>query len=85
MKQVCGIEFHGGISFAFFVNQQREGDARFFAKSARVDAIPQSHCRQVRAAIVESLLMRAQLRDVLAAEDSTVMTQENNHCRLADP
>ena len=29
--------------------------------------------------------MRAQLRDVLAAEDSTVVAQENKHRRLPDP
>jgi hypothetical protein len=85
MKQICPIEFHSGIGFAFFVNEQRKGDARLLPKSACVDAISQSHCRQVRSTVVEGLFVRAQLRDVLAAENSTVMTKENHDRWLANP
>ena len=85
MKQVGALEVHGGVGFAFFVNEQREGDARFLAERPRVGAIPQSHGSQVCPAIAKGLLMRAQLRDVLTAENSAVMAQEHHHCRLADP
>ena len=85
MKQVGALELHGGIGFALFVNEQLEGNARFLAKSLCIGAIPQSHGSQVCAAIPEGLFVRAQLRDVLAAEDSTVMAQEHHDCRLADP
>ena len=85
MKQICAFELHYGIGLAFFVDEKREGDARFLAKGARVETIAQTDSRQVRPAIAEGLLVRAQLRDVLAAEDSTVMPQKNYHCRLADP
>jgi hypothetical protein len=85
VKQVRALEFHGGISFAIFVNEQWEGDSCLLAKSAGIDAVPKPHRGEVRSTVAESLLVRAQLRDVLAAKDSTVMPQENNHCRLPDP
>lgn len=85
MKQVCALEFHGGVCFAFLVNKQRKSNPCFVTKCACIDAVAESHCGQSRAAIAEGLLMRAQLRDVLAAEDSTIVAQENNHRWLADP
>jgi len=85
VKQVCVLELHGRIGFALFVNEQRKGDTRFVAKSARIDAIPKPHCGQGRSAVSESLVVRAQLRDVLAAENSAIVPQENYHRRLADP
>ena len=85
MKQVGALEFHDGIGLALFVDEQREGDSRFLAESPGIGAIPKPHGSQVCPAIAKGLLMRAQLRDVLAAEDSPVMTQENHHCWLAYP
>ena len=85
VKQVRALEFHGGIGFAIFVNKQWEGNSCLLAKSAGIDAVPKPHRGEVRSAVAESLLVRAQLRDVLTAKDSTVMAQENNHRRLSDP
>ena len=85
VEQVCALEFHGGISFTFFVYEQRESDARFLAKGAGVSAIAKSDGGQRGAAIAEGLFVGAQLRDVLAAKNSTVVAQENHHCRLAEP
>lgn len=85
VKQVCVFEFHRGIGFAFFVNEQGKGDARFFAKSTSINAIPEPYSGHVGSAVPEGLIVRAQLRDVFTAEDSTVMAQENHNCRLADP
>jgi hypothetical protein len=73
VQQVCALEFHGRIGLALFVDKQWKRDPRFFAKSACVDAIPKPYRRQVRSAVAEGLFVRAQLRDVLAAKDSTVM------------
>ena len=44
VKQVRALQFHGGIGFALFVNEQRKGDTRFVAKSSRIDAIPKPNC-----------------------------------------
>jgi len=85
MKQVCALEFQGGISLALFVNEQRKGNSGFLSKSASIDAISQAYGCQVSPAIPEGLFVGAQLRDVLAAKDSTVMAQENNHRGLAEP
>jgi hypothetical protein len=47
--------------------------------------VSETHGSQRGAAILESLLVGAQLRDVLAAENSTVMPQKNNHRGLSQP
>ncbi len=83
MQQVGSFEFHDIICFALFVNEQGKSNSHFIAKSAGVDAISKPHSGQRCAAVTESLFVRAQLRDVLAAEDSAVVAQENNHSRLA--
>jgi hypothetical protein len=85
VKQVCALQFHGGIGFALLINEQGESDACFVAKSARIGAIAKSYGCQGCAAVSEGLFVGAQLRDVLAAEDSTVVPQEDHHCGLADP
>jgi len=85
VEQVRPFELHDGIGFTFFVNEQREGDARFLAKSAGVRAIAKSNGGQRGAAIAEGLFVGAQLRDMLAAKNSTVVAQENHHCGLANP
>ena len=85
MKQVCALEFHGGIGVAFLVNKKRKSNPCFITKCTCIDAVAESHRGQSRAAIAEGLLMRAQLRDVLAAEDSTIVAQEYNHRWLVDP
>jgi hypothetical protein len=85
VKQVCALQFHGGIGFALLINEQREGDARFLAKGASIDSIAKSNGCQGRTAVAEGLFVGAQLRDVLAAENSAVMAQESNHRWLAHP
>ena len=85
VKQVCAPQFHGGIGFALLINKQREGDARFLAKSAGIDTIAKSYGCQGCAAVSEGLFVGAQLRDVLTTENSAVMAQESYHRRLAHP
>lgn len=85
VKQVSAFQLHGRIRLALLVNKQGKGDARFFAESACIDAIAQPHGGQVGASVPENRFVRAQLRDLLAAEDSAVMTQENHHRRLPGP
>ena len=85
VKQVRGFEFHLGICFALFVNEQRKADARFLAKRTGINAIAKANGGQVRSAFAEGRFVEAQLRDVLAAEDSPVMPQKDNDRRLADP
>jgi len=85
VKQVSAFELHGGIGFTLLVNQQGKGNARFLAESACIHAITKPHGGQMGSSVPENLFMGAQLRDVLAAEDSAVMAQENYCRRLPDP
>src|SRR5947208_16933466 len=43
VKQVCALQFHGGIGFALLINKQREGDARFLARSAVLVTLGKSY------------------------------------------
>ena len=70
---------------ALLVNQQRELDSGVFAKEPGVLPISQANHRQNCPALFELQLMFAQLRYVLAAEDSSVVPQENQDSRLLRP
>jgi hypothetical protein len=85
MQQVRFPQACCAIRRALIVYQKREGDAGLFAEPAGIVGVAQAHCRQVRAFVFERLLVLAQLRDMLAAENSPVVPQENQHGRLALP
>jgi hypothetical protein len=87
-QQVQKIRFpqaRRAIRRALIVYQKRERDAGLFAEQAGVVGIAQAHRRQVRSFFFEGLLVLAQLRDMLAAEDSSVVPQENQHGVLTLP
>lgn len=73
------------VSFTLFIDQQREVDAGFFAEEPGIAGVPQSDRCQPGAFLPELFFERAQLRDVLAAENSTVVAQEDKHGRSAFP
>ena len=73
------------IRQALLVDEQREPNARIVPEQPRVGCVAQSDGRQVGAPLVESLLMFAQLRDVLTAENSTVVGQKDHYRRLPLP
>jgi len=52
---------------------------------ARVSGITHADNRQPRSLGPEFLFMLAQLRDVLTAEDSTIVPQEDHHRRPVRP
>ena len=62
---------------ALLVDQEGECDPGLLAERARVLAVAEPDRRQPGARSAEGLLVLAQLRDVLPAEDSTVMPQEH--------
>jgi hypothetical protein len=85
MKDVGLLELERGVRFPVFVNEQRETDAGVFnERSSEVD-IAESNRREFGAAFLELRLMLAQLRDVLTAEDSTVMAKEYDYRWIARP
>ena len=81
MDDVGFMQLRRLISLPCVVNQQRKGDPGIFAEPAGVVHITQADRRQPHSPLFKLLLMRAQLRDVLAAEDSTVMPQKRDHRR----
>src|SRR5205809_1191060 len=75
----------GAVGQALLVHQQREGDPGLLAEGARVGAVPEPHRGEPRPGRAKLVLVRAQLRDVLAAEDSAVVAQEDEHPRPGLP
>jgi hypothetical protein len=85
VQQIRRAQTRHLIGAPIFVNQQGESDARFLAKHAGVVAIAQADRGKRRALRMEFAFVCAQLRDVLAAENSTVMAQEDNDSGLIRP
>jgi hypothetical protein len=85
MQKVRRLQFHRAISLARFVDQKRKGDARFFAKYSRIIAVAQSDRGKGGSFVAEGLLVLAQLRDVLAAKNSAIVAEKNQHGSLPGP
>ncbi len=76
MKQGCALQFCSVVCGAFHINEERERDASLFAECTRIVKIAHSNRREISSACLDFALMLAQLRDMLAAKHSTVVTQE---------
>ena len=85
VKQIGRAQAGDGVSLAMFVDQQGKCDASLFAENARVVAVAETDSSQRSAFVAEGGLVFAQLRDVLAAKDSPVVPQKNDHGGLALP
>jgi len=85
MQKGCLLEFQSPVGFAVAVNQQREFDARIFAKGIRVIPATEADGDQPGAFLFEFLLVVAQLRDMLTAEDSSIVAEEYDDRRAAGP
>jgi hypothetical protein len=73
------------ISQTLFVDQQWELDTGLIAKEPGVADVAQPDGGNVRAFLLELFFECAQLRDMLATKDSTVVTQEYKDRRSALP
>ena len=76
---------HSLICLAFVVDEKRELDAGFLAEEPGISSVAQADDSQVSAFTFELGFKFAQLRDVLSAEDSTVMTKKDHHGRPTLP
>jgi hypothetical protein len=85
MEQVGLFQFDGAVGFALVVNQQRKGDPGLLAEVPGIAHIAQTYSRQFGAPLLELLFVFAQLRDVLAAEDSTIVAQKDYYSRRISP
>ena len=85
MQQIRIVQAGGTVRLALLIDQQRKRDAGFLAEQTRVVSVAESDSRQVGAALAKVLFMFAQLRDVLAAKDSTIVAEEDHHGGLPFP
>jgi hypothetical protein len=85
VQQVSGAEAGDFVGAAFLVNQQRKIDSRFPLKNARVVAVAQADGCEASAFPTKRWLVFAQLRDVLAAKDSSVMAKKHQDGSLSLP
>jgi len=85
VQQVGFLQAHGAISGAPVVDQERELDAGLFAEQAGVVGVAQAYGCQACSFALEGLLVLAQLRGMLAAENSTIVPQENQDSGLRLP
>ena len=73
------------VSDAIRINQQGESNSSIFSEDARIFLVAQANGGYVRTFQVKALFAFAQLRNMLAAEDSTIMPQECNYARRICP
>jgi hypothetical protein len=85
VKEIGGSKVSDSVRLAFFIHEQGESDAGFFAEKAGIVAVAQANRGEGSAFVQEGLLVFAQLRDVLAAKDSAVMAKKHDDGGLALP
>lgn len=76
---------HSLICLAFVIDEKRELDTRFLAEEPGISGVAQANHSQMSAFTFELGFKFAQLRDVLSAEDSTVVPKKDHHGRSAFP
>ena len=79
VQQVGFFQLKFLIGHALIVNQQRKGDVAFLAEQAGVIDVAQADGGQACATLLKFLKVLAQLRDMLRAEDSTIVPEKDDH------
>src|SRR4026207_453126 len=85
VKDARRPETHGAIGEPPLVDRERKSDARFVAKNTGIIPVAEADSGERRALLAECWFMFAQLRDVLAAENSPIVPEEHNYRRLPLP
>ena len=85
VKQGSFAESNRAVGLAFIIDQQWKSDLRVLAEVPGVRDVAKPHRHQTGAFLTKILFVFAQLRDVLAAENSTVVAKKNNHRRSLRP
>jgi len=76
MEQVGFLQSKGAIGLPPLINEEGKLDSGFLAERTRIMCIAQADNGQRCSLVLELLFVLAQLRDVLAAEDSTIVAQK---------
>jgi len=79
MKKICRLQFRRFVRFAVGVDEQRKSDAGLFLERPGILHVAQANGRQFGSGLREFALVLAQLRDMLAAENSAIVPQEHHH------
>ena len=79
MQQVRRLESGRAIREPLRIDQQRKRDSGLLAKEARVGGVAKTDGGEIGALGPEFIFMVAQLRNMLAAKDSTVMAEEHDN------
>ncbi len=85
MKERAVQQPNRAICPSLGIDQKWERDSSLLAKGLGIVSVAQTDGGQLSALIAECLFVVAQLRDVLAAEDSSVVAKEGDHRRLVGP
>jgi hypothetical protein len=85
MQERALTQAHGAIRLPLGIDQKRESDSSLLAKNLGVVGVAEADGGEPGAFIPELLFVAAQLRDVLAAEDSSVVAQEDDHRGTVGP
>ena len=85
VEEVTLPEARGFVGVALFIDEQGEGDPRLLAEEASVVGVTQTDSGEGGAGFLDLLLVIAQLRNMVAAEDSPVVAQEDQHCGSVFP
>ena len=85
MHQVSRFQLGGAVGNAIGIDQQREGDACLLAKGASIVHVAKPDRRERGSGLLEFILVCAQLRDVLAAEDSAIVAEKDDDGRIRFP
>ena len=85
VEQGSVAQTHSFIGFALVIYQKRELDTGFLAEKLGIARIAKADHGQMRAFLLELSFKFAQLRDVLSAEDSTVVAEKDHHGRSTLP
>ena len=85
MEERSFLKTQSAIGLPLLVNQKWKGDSGFFTKRASVEGIAQANGGKPRSFVFEFLLVFAQLRDMLAAEDSTIVAKKHHDRRPVRP
>jgi hypothetical protein len=85
MGQACAAKTGRTIGQPLFVDEKRERDSAFRVESLGVLHIAKTDGSQPGTFLRKCPLVVAQLRNMLAAEYSTIVAQEGNHRSSARP
>ena len=85
MENVGGFEIGDFVCLAVLVDEQGEVDAGFLLEDASIICITEADGGEGGTLFAEGLLVLAQLRDVLATEDSTVVAKKDEDGGIVFP